>query len=336
MDWHVCTRMQEAHEALEKRLGYSTGQPIIGAIVDDGCDVNHPHLRNALLEPITLDGNIVNDSSHGTLSAGLIVGEPSPHDQFPGGGVAPFARTRRFGLIPVRYYSDYDINKDMAMYTRLTKEKGARVISNSFGWANALGKSAGVTLGKKISTLTAEYQCTFVFAAGNESSELTQSDLAHFKDAILVAASTCPQVHDLSQEVKVNSSNYGAGITVCAPGGEAGAGIRPVSTVNGGGFGLHAQTSAACPMVAGVIALMLIANPALTAQDVKELLCQTADQIHPTCQGEGRWREPGQVLSAGQRGALPASLLERPYSKYYGFGRVNAMRAVWAAMGRTG
>jgi subtilisin-like proprotein convertase family protein len=80
-------------------------------------------------------------------------------------------------------------------------------------------------------------------------------------------------------------------------------------------------TSSACPLVAGVAALVLSANPALTAQEVKDILETTTDRI------EDASTDPqlGNAL-----GAYDAS----GHSQWFGRGKVNAFRAVTEAKRR--
>nr|HPH21342.1 SPOR domain-containing protein [Haliscomenobacter sp.] len=66
------------------------------------------------------------------------------------------------------------------------------------------------------------------------------------------------------------------------------------------------------PLVAGVCALMLTANPDLTAREVKQILTQTADKIG----------NPAEYVNG--------------HSRKYGYGMVNAERAVAEAMRRRG
>ncbi|MBP9075835.1 MAG: SPOR domain-containing protein, partial [Haliscomenobacter sp.] len=69
-------------------------------------------------------------------------------------------------------------------------------------------------------------------------------------------------------------------------------------------------TSGATPLVAGICALMLSANPNLSAREVKEILIQTADKIG----------SPSEYIAG--------------HSRKYGYGRVNAERAVAEALRR--
>lgn len=80
---------------------------------------------------------------------------------------------------------------------------------------------------------------------------------------------------------------------------------NPSAGKNGNNFLSFNGTSAACPHVAGMAALILTANPLLTSEDVREILRQTAQDIGP----------PGWDYETG-------------------FGLVNAYRAVQQALAR--
>ena len=91
-------------------------------------------------------------------------------------------------------------------------------------------------------------------------------------------------------------SNYGDWISLAAPGTDI------LTTMNGGGYGYWYGTSFAAPIAAGVAALCLAVNPALTSDELVSLLEQTADDL-------------------GTAGRDPS----------FGWGRINAYRAVLAA-----
>jgi subtilisin-like proprotein convertase family protein len=80
-------------------------------------------------------------------------------------------------------------------------------------------------------------------------------------------------------------------------------------------------TSSACPEVAGVAALVLSANPSLTARAVKQILQQTADKITDTTP------DP-------QLGTRYGTYDQQGHSQWFGYGRVNAYRAVMEAKRR--
>lgn len=88
-------------------------------------------------------------------------------------------------------------------------------------------------------------------------------------------------------------SNYGQVIDVAAPG------VNILTTTNGGGYGWVSGTSFASPIVAGVVALVKSAKAGLAPATVRSVIFNSADDL-------------------GAAG----------YDIYYGYGRVNANRAV--------
>ena len=95
-------------------------------------------------------------------------------------------------------------------------------------------------------------------------------------------------------------SNYGSWISLSAPGDNI------LTTEKGGGYWYCWGTSLATPVAAGVGALALSANPSLTASALVTLLEKNSDDL-----GSAGWDE------------------------YFGWGRVNAYKAVTAAKGMT-
>jgi hypothetical protein len=111
----------------------------------------------------------------------------------------------------------------------------------------------------------------------------------------VVAVSATDQTDSLA-----SFSNYGSWITVSAPGDII------LTTTNGGGYASWYGTSLATPVAAGVGALVLGRNPSLSASAVVNILKQNSDDLGA----------PG-------------------FDPYYGWGRVNAYRAVAAAGGNS-
>jgi subtilisin family serine protease len=94
------------------------------------------------------------------------------------------------------------------------------------------------------------------------------------------------------------------------------AGYNPGSLSQGDASGNYTNsfggTSSACPGMAGVAALMLSANPDLTAAEVKAIVREGCDRIDDV---------PGEYDADG-------------HSAKYGYGRVNAAAVVQAALDR--
>ena len=136
--------------------------------------------------------------------------------------------------------------------------------------------------------------CVIVFAAGNSNHDINDPDggtvdgFATHPDVIAVAACN-------SRDERSNYSNFGKEISLCAP--SSGMGGRGILTSDvRGTFQFHGVTyeagyeagdytrtfggtSSATPLVAGICALLLSVNPALTAKQVKEILESTARRI---------------------------------------------------------
>src|SRR5581483_10295279 len=101
-----------------------------------------------------------------------------------------------------------------------------------------------------------------------------------------------------SNDARASFSNYGNFVDVVAPG------VSVRTTLRGGGYGYGTGTSFATPLTAGVYALMLSANPSLAPASLDSILFSSTDDIGST-----------------------------GYDIYFGYGRINAAKAVSAAKG---
>ncbi|MEC4805031.1 MAG: S8 family serine peptidase [Jaaginema sp. PMC 1079.18] len=166
------------------------------------------------------------------------------------------------------------------------------------------------------------------------------SGFAAHPDAIAVAACT-------SLNQKSAYSNWGAQISVCAPSNNAPPGVwfpdtgyvytaPPISAKLPGQGILTSDrlgklgyapedytrtfggTSSACPVVAGVAALILSINPDLTALEVRQILQQSTDKI----------TDPN---PDPQLGLQMGTYDQNNHSQWFGYGKVNAFKAVQLA-----
>ena len=105
--------------------------------------------------------------------------------------------------------------------------------------------------------------------------------------------------HVLDIVAPSNGGNWGIGTTDITGTG----GYDSGDYTNPSGDSAFGGTSSACPLAAGVAALLLSENPNLTPNQIKEILENTADKIGDVTYADG-------------------------YNKYYGYGRVNADAAL--------
>ncbi|HUN22705.1 MAG TPA: S8 family serine peptidase [Anaerolineales bacterium] len=290
-------------------------------VIDDAIDVYHPDFsgQNKLNTPYDFQDQGTNPSpeldseNHGTACAGIAVAEENGQG---GVGVAPGCR-----LMPVRmtsWISDQTV-KTMFEHVRLM---GADVISCSWGSSNEyypLSTNAKNAISRAAKEGRGGKGCVICFAAGNDAVPVQGmmngknylNGFAVHPDVICVAATNS---HDQPSEY----NNFGAEVWVAAPSSGAG-GRRVLTTDRLAGKGYETGdytssygfggTSAATPAIAGICALMLSINPNLTANQVKEILRQTAEKVSP---------DKAKYDASG-------------HSNWVGYGRANAFRAVQMA-----
>ena len=304
---------------------------VVLAVNDYGCLTTHEDLAPILTSQFSFSTNTTAllEHPHGTSTCGIAAAELDN-----GKGVAGIAGFPAFvDLIAVQIPNSIPAGTEQDFAAMLlwcaglpngravpaALARGADVISNSWGQHGiALSGDITAAFDALADTGRNDLGCVVVFSAGNHDDFFDD----HFPWAahpavIAVSASTVTL-----PERKVSSSNFGQGIEVCAPGGEnsavASGSESTFSTTTSrtfdplGDYGYFGETSAACPMVAGVAALMLAVNPELEAREIRELLRTTAAKI------DGGNKDP-----IGQ--------YDNGYSGWYGYGRINARAAVQAA-----
>lgn len=353
--WDGIELVKEADVSATQAWDITRGSSdIVVAVIDDGFDITHPDLAGKIVFPKDfVDGDAepfptkVRNEFHGTPCAGVAIGAEN------GTGIVGAAPGCRF--MPVRFDLAADDNLLYEIFDYVGKR--AHVISCSWG---------PVPVYAPLSQLVYEQftqlahsggphgkGCVICFAAGNFNAPLYLPNSPAFKwrhptygiletkgtilngnaahpDVIAVAAST-------SQNRKAAYSNWGKEISVCAPSDNwhpidpqqrmPGRGIWTTDneeyglgfTVNSRYTGHFGGTSSATPLVAGVAALVLSANPELSALDVRRILRESADKIVDD--------QPDPVL--GQRkGSYDAG----GHSDWFGYGKINAARAVQQAV----
>jgi subtilisin family serine protease len=339
---------QPHHAIVQSETAWDGGlgdASVIVAVVDAGCDISHEDFQDAALPGGTniyqafdftsMDADPTSNS-HGTKSTGIVAAITNNTT-----GVAGMAGDCR--LIAVRYPSggtDLDHSDTYIWCAGFDPESttagfpapispGADVISSSFGISQAaLSGLMRDTLDFLTTYPRNGKGCVVVFSVGNDDSDFTTYRQWAAYDKTIAVASSRISPPDAA-EVKVSTSNYGAKVDVCAPGGGAAGGTetRTLSTTNTGtgpggtNYDTFGQTSCACPQVSGTAALLLSVNPDLTWIEVRDILRRTAVRI-----------DYANVDPIGQWVDLDGDTVAE-FSQWYGYGRINTSAAVDEATG---
>lgn len=156
----------------------------------------------------------------------------------------------------------------------------ARVINMSLGGSGSCGSfQAAVNTARNNGTVV-------VVAAGNSNANVSGFSPANCSGVISVAATD-------RQGNRASYSNYGAGITLSAPGGETATQTNGIlSTLNNGtttqgseGYAYYQGTSMAAPHVAGLAAQMLAIDSSLTPDEVRNAMTANARALPGSCSG---------------------------------------------------
>jgi thermitase len=285
------------------------------AVIDSGIDLQHRDLQPNLVagydfverdedpQPDTGDASI---SPHGTVCAGMVAAVTGN-----GRGIAGPAPNAKIMPVRIAATDGFVTMPDIAESLRWSATQGAKILSCSWTTGAPSNQVADaideVTVGG----------CLVFVAAGNSGPDGEVGYPAQFENAIAVGATT-------RDRKLADFSSFAPGklVDLCAPGADilssdmlgkegyfdGGADAQPdengehpgdyVSGANG--------TSYACPMAAGVAALVWSTYPKLTHVQVRQVLQETAFKIDPD---EGAWNDEG-------------------YSDRYGHGQVNALAAL--------
>ena len=289
----------------------STGDGGLIAIIDTGVDMDHPDLV------VTSGWDYVGDDAD---SSPDLEYDGAPHGTCAG-GVAAAAGGNGVGVAGVAYDAEvYGVRfiGGSTSYGDLydafveSVDAGAWVLSNSWGFGSDCS-SFSIPATIRSALEYAEEQgrgglgTAVVTSAGNGYCDASGDGFQSYWTIIGVAAVDGNDQHE-------DYSNFGSIVDIAAPSG----GLLTTDISGDDGYGTYnddpdyigwfSGTSAAAPVVSGVLTLMFEANPRLTAEQARELLCDTAVRI--------------------DTGAYPYD--SAGWSEYYGCGRIDAGAAVLA------
>ena len=378
-------RCEEAWMLLES---FGSPDVVVG-VTDDGCKLDHPDFDSpgkfagwgyfrgrSLITNIDIEANPAEmykpGSNHGTSCAGIIGGEA---DAVLTVGAAPGCR-----LLPIQWESEgpslfISDSKMMTVLDYLSDK--VDIVSNS--WGRTPSNVRIPVLKNRIAELALTggrrgRGIIFLWAAGNENCPINYSGSTQIPytsgiqrrpdgSLIWVGVQTSTTFQNNLVDVpgvmhvaalastaqRSHYSNYGPGITLCAPTNNVHSYHRltlkglGVTTTTGGGTGITAAfggTSSATPLVAGIAALVISANPELSALEVISILKLTASK---NLNVEAYPRTPPASFdldtSWDVSPIFPAEFSDTgdpdgSWSPWFGHGRVDTLAAVAEALRR--
>ncbi|MGO1078018.1 S8 family serine peptidase [Inquilinus sp. CA228] len=296
-----------------------TGNGVVVAVHDQGIDFAHPDLNNNIDTAHSFNAEtggpggapVGPDDNHGTAVAGIIAAERN------GTGVVGIA----YGATLLSYYDPLflDTLPTAAANARNHAAADADVLNNSWGFGNAFfddwnsafldNFALPAWAAARAATLNAATNgrgglgTIIVQSAGNAYGYGDDTNLHSFQNnrwTITVGAT--------NQDGTISDySTPGASILVGAPGSPSNGTIVTTDRVGDAGYAAGNYTnsfngtSAAAPMISGVVALMLDANPTLGWRDVQEILAYSARTApassNDQTNGAGNWNGGGLTVN---------------------------------------
>ena len=268
------------------------GAGLVIAIVDTGVDLDHPDLGSKLVagwDFVNGDSTPQDDQGHGTHVAGIAAAVTNN-----GRGIAGLGWDAQIMAIKVLDSEGSGYVSDVADGIVWAANHGAKVINLSVGseqWSDTLQAATGYAFNQGALVVAAAGNC------GDPGSYWPNGCSIHNPPTypaanpnVLAVGATSPN------DARSSYSEYGYFVDVTAPGD----GIY--STLWNNTYDYLTGTSMACPLVAGLAALVWSQNPTLSNANVADTIMSTAVDLGPL----GRDDE-------------------------YGWGRIDAARAVAGA-----
>lgn len=341
------------------KLGF-TGQGIVVGGQDTGYDWQHPALRRAY-RGVNAAGEVdhnynwhdawastsapFDDDQHGTHTMGTILGDDGQGNQI---GMAPGARwigcrNMQRGLGNPASYTDcmefflapYPLDGDP--FRDGDVSKAPDVVNNSWGCPDVEGCDDPI-----LEPATAAFQAAgimMVVSAGNDGPACgtAYEPPARYATVFSVGASNAQgQIAGFSSRGPVEEGGQTPLMKpdITAPGDN----IR--SSLPGGGYGTASGTSMAGPHVAGLVALIWSANPALIGhiEATEEIIRQSATPVpvEAACPVERQTTDNssllGQLDSLTSGNACACGGVTGSPNNVYGWGQIDALRAVQLAL----
>ncbi len=310
LQWHLMNQLPESDPTFDINAdaawvaGY-TGAGVVVGVIDGGYHLTHPDLAdNHVLEAST-EGTAANN--HGTNVAGVIAAVGNNGQG--GAGVAFEA-----GLARLYYNGGSQAIAEAFLHRNdLISVKNSSWGPSDNGIARVMASVERAAIEQSVLTGRGGKGEIFVWAGGNGA---LSNDRADYDPYTTNRFTISVGAIDSSDQASIYSEP-GSCILICAPSDTdvwSSSDVGIYTTHSTSGYTPHfGGTSAAAPIVSGVVALMLDANPCLTWRDVQHILVESARQNDPLSPG---WTTNG---------------ANRYIHERYGFGAVDAGAATATA-----
>jgi subtilisin family serine protease len=325
----------EAWDVLRQIKGELGGSDVKIAIVDDGFDLDHEDLQGRFLPGHDFVDNDDNPSpgkhgtqldQHGTSVAGVAAGTAD-------NGIGIAGACPNCQIIPIRMGTTTPDEIGIEAF-EWAFDAGADIISNSWGPSDS-----NADMNQPLKDLVANITTTgrnglgtiILFASGNSSLSVSDNVFVGNPNVFTIGATN-------AAGIKASYSNFGAALDFVASscdtegegwqGGNTIDGIWTTDNMGASGYNLGGNendgdsagnytngfggTSSACPLVAGITGLVMFANPALTKDQIYNIFKDTSDKVG------------GEQYDANG------------FNQNYGYGRINACKAVKKALEMAG
>jgi|CXWL01.1.fsa_nt_gi thermitase len=300
---------------VEQAWDHTRGAGIRVAVIDNGFNAGHEDLQAGIVgvsgffrqngsnPAVFVQGvNGMPASNHGTFCAGMVGARHN--NTFGGCGAAPECELMLVACLGDQVGTQTTLARAVAYAADPATEvpgmdpgEGADILVSSLG-PNGADWDLTATLQLAIEFAARSGRndrglAIFWAASNGNNVNVMQDEVVSHPDVIAVVRSTRRDLED--------NAARGAEVELIAPG------VDVVSTTGGGGYDSSTGTSFAAPCAAGCAALALSINPAMTRDQLRTIMRETADKIG------------GVVYDA------------TGHNDDYGFGRVNAYQAVLRA-----
>ncbi|MBO2010923.1 S8 family serine peptidase [Hymenobacter negativus] len=256
------------HAKLKRVLDYDYNlaydpQPLVG---EHPTDLAERHYGNPNVEADPRDHGV----EHGTHCAGIIAADRA--NNLGVRGIAEQVRILSVRAIP----NGDERDKDVANAIRYAVDNGASIVSMSFGKYFSPEK----TVVDEAMRYANAKGVLLVHAAGND--HLNTDTTTQYPTGRFLNGQTIPNLITVGASARTNDehlvatfSNYGQQLVdVFAPG------VDIVSTYPNNQYHPGSGTSMACPVVAGIAAVLKVNFPHLTPADLKRIILASATPVH--------------------------------------------------------